>query len=137
MVLIVGGHMSDCFSGNVVPALLLLDAGTPSPTMSRPKIPPAGALLLLAFRRAGQFGVQGNWSRATGEAFRRAIEAHVRNPNTLVRQGFYRGQPATHFYDPQTGWNVIRDAAGNFWSAWRLDPSQAWHLLRSGRLGGG
>lgn len=89
------------------------------------------------FKHAGDFGVRGNYSRANGEALQRAIEAHVRDAGTQVIQGTYRGQQATHFYNPTTGLNVIRDARGAFQAGWRLSRAQVEHLLRNGALGGG
>jgi hypothetical protein len=90
-----------------------------------------------AFRHADDFGVTGNWNKAAGEAFQRAIQNHVDDAATQVIQGTYRGQPATHFYNPNTGLNVIRTQGGEFWSGWRLSPQQVQHLLRNGSLGGG
>jgi len=45
----------------------------------------------------------------------------VRGPNTTPIQGTYRGLPVTHYVDPNTGLNVIRDASGNFLSGWKLN----------------
>jgi len=52
-------------------------------------------------------------------------------------QGTYRGEPVTHFVEPNTGLNVIRDASNNFLSGWKLNLKQLEHVLRSGKLGGG
>jgi hypothetical protein len=89
-----------------------------------------------AFGHAEAFGVTGNWNKAAGEAFQRAIEAHVRDTLAQEVDGSYRGEPVTHFYNPSNGLNVIRTASGEFWSGWRLSPQQVWHLLSTGRLGG-
>lgn len=169
--------LSDCFSGNVVPAILLLlgllllfaGAWYLAPLLGRFAISVAMRQMLAAglrsrlghaadralsrsasrsitfttkslqhvFKHAKDFGISGNWSRAGGEAFRNAVQAHLRNPNTLARQGWYHGQRVTHFYNPKTGLNVIRTAKGELLSGWKLSPRQAWHLLRTGRLGGG
>ncbi|MEQ7129521.1 colicin D domain-containing protein [Actinopolymorpha sp. B11F2] len=83
-----------------------------------------------AFSHAAQFGVKGNWNKAGGEA-------HIRDRGTLVIQGRYRGEAATHFFNPRTGLNAFRDANGQFWSGWKLRPTQIQHLLRTGNLGGG
>jgi hypothetical protein len=47
------------------------------------------------------------------------------------------GAGFAHYYNPNTGLNVIRNAQGGFESGWRLSPDQVLHLPRTGRLGGG
>ncbi|MGE3651594.1 MAG: colicin D domain-containing protein, partial [Reyranellaceae bacterium] len=53
-------------------------------------------------------------------AFEKALRAHVDAATTAVRVGTYRGLPATHYVDRVTGLNVMVDATGKFWSAWKL-----------------
>lgn len=89
------------------------------------------------FKHAADFGVRGNYNPANAQAFQRAIEAHLRDAGTRAIQGTYRGQPVTHFYNPSTGLNVIRDARGAFQAGWRLSREQVENLLRNGALGGG
>ncbi len=62
---------------------------------------------------------------------------HLDSPTTQVIQGTYRGEPVTHFFDPQTGLNVVRDAGGNFLSGWKLSPAQIKNVTTTGKLGGG
>jgi len=91
-----------------------------------------------AFKHAGDFGVSGNMSNETLQAFRSAIEKHVAAPGTRAIHGEYRGlKGVTHFVDPSTGLNVIRDAQGGFLSGWKLSAQQLQHLLTTGKLGGG
>ena len=169
--------LSDCFSGNLLPALLLLlglvlliaaawylgpllarfamstALRTMFATGGRSRIAAAVAQffsrfagramsvpargLQHAFKHAADFGVRSNWSPAAGQAFQQAIQNHVRSAGTLVIRGTYRGQPVTHFFNPSTGLNVIRNAQGAFQSGWRLSAKQIEHLLRTGALGGG
>lgn len=89
------------------------------------------------FKHAEDFGVVGNANNKTLSEFSAAIQNHVGASSTRVIQGTYRGQPVTHFVDPNTGLNVIRDASGNFLSGWKLSPQQLEHVLTSGKLGGG
>lgn len=90
-----------------------------------------------SFKHAADFGINGPWSKATGEQFRTVLEAHIRSGNTLVIQGTFRGQPVTHFLNPRTSLNVMRKVNGDLLSGWRLGPDAMGHLLRYGRLGGG
>ena len=52
-------------------------------------------------------------------------------------QGTYRGKAVTHFLDPNTGLNVIRDSSGNFLSGWRLSSKQLEYVTNTGKLEGG
>lgn len=90
-----------------------------------------------AFKHADDFGVTGNASNKTLAEYSSAIQSHITAPGTSVIQGTYRAQPVTHFTDPFSGLNVIRDASGNFLSGWKLSPQQLQHVMTSGKLGGG
>lgn len=169
--------LSDCFSGNLLPALLLLlglvlliaatwylgpllarfAIGTALRAMfatgGRSRIAVGVAQffsrfagramsfssrgLQHAFKHGADFGIRGNWSSAAGQAFQQAIQNHVRSAGTLAIRGTFRGNPVTHFFNPSTGLNVIRNAQGAFQSGWRLNAKQIEHLLRTGALGGG
>jgi isocitrate lyase len=81
------------------------------------------------FKHAADFGVTEKYSRQQATVFERAMRAHVEDETTLVILGTYRGEPATHFVNPQTGLNVMRDAQDAFVSGWRLTPVQLANLL--------
>jgi hypothetical protein len=116
---------------------------TPAPPPKPPVKPPPPTIglprsqLQHGFKHAKDFGVNGNPNNKTLAEFGAAIESHVSAPATKVISGTYRGQPVTHFVDPGTGLNVIRDASGNFLSGWKLSPAQLGHVLNGGKLGGG
>ncbi len=173
--------LSDCFNGNVIPAILLIlgllllitapwwlgpllarfaisaALRTLFTTALRSRIAAAaGRTLARSFSRflgrsirtsarqlqkkykhAGDFGLPKNYNPANGARFGDAIRSHVRDPATQIIRGTYRGKDVTHFYNPNTGVNVVRDAAGRFESAWKLTPKQVEHLIRTGKLGGG
>jgi hypothetical protein len=91
-----------------------------------------------AFKHAGDFGITGNMNNATLDAFKTAIENHITSPATRAIPGEYRGlQGVTHFVNPTTGLNVIRDASGSFLSGWKLSAQQLQYVLTIGKLGGG
>jgi hypothetical protein len=93
-----------------------------------------GTQLQKKFKHASDFGVNGNYSKANGKAFEDALEAHVHDPSTTIIRGTYRGDAVTHYYNPNTGNNVIVDASGNFVSGWKLGPAQTQNLLTHGGL---
>jgi Colicin D len=88
-------------------------------------------------KHAEVFKIDGNWNKAAPAKLQQAVDAHVRDPTTIVRRGSYHGEGVTHFYNPGTGINVIRTAGGVFLSAWKPGHVAVWHLLRYGKLGGG
>ena len=89
------------------------------------------------FKHAADFGITGNYSLANADLFQQAIKLHVRNPNTKIIKGIYRGKTVTHFYNPSTGLNVVRDTKDYFVSGWKLNHPQILHLINTGKLGGG
>ena len=89
------------------------------------------------FKHAADFGIKGNYNPANANLFQQAIKLHVRNPATKMITGSYRGKTVTHFYNPSTGLNVVKDVKGYFVSGWKLNHSQIWHLINTGKLGGG
>ncbi len=89
------------------------------------------------FEHAKDFGVAGNANNKTLEEFSSAINRHINAADTQAIQGTFRGQTVTHFVDPNTGLNVMRDASGDFLSGWKLSPQQLEHVLKDGKLGGG
>jgi hypothetical protein len=81
------------------------------------------------FKHAADFGVTGKYSRQQAAMFERAMRAHVEDETTLMIPGTYRGEAVTHFVNPQTGLNVMRDAQNAFVSGWRLTPIQLANVL--------
>lgn len=93
--------------------------------------------LLQAFGHAADFGITGDAGNMALFEFGAAVQAHLDGPLTRSIQGNYRGAAVTHFLDPATGLNVMRDAQGNFLSAWRLSPAQLQQVLSTGTLADG
>lgn len=86
------------------------------------------------FKHAKDFGVEGNYSKANADKFKKSIEDHVANPNTKVVNGTYKGQPATIYTDPNSGLAVITKPNGDFVSGWKLSPDQLGHVMSHGNL---
>ncbi|WP_407635867.1 colicin D domain-containing protein [Pseudodesulfovibrio piezophilus] len=87
------------------------------------------------FKHAGDFGIEGkNYNPSKGERFRKAIDDHVRNTETVEIKGTYRGQDVVHYVNPKTGNNVIKKPDGEFISGWKLKPDQLKNVLTRGKL---
>lgn len=95
------------------------------------------AQLQHSFKHAKDFGIIANANNQTLSLFGSTIKSHIYAPGTQAIQGTYRGKIVTHFVNPQTRLNVIRDPRGNLISGWKLSPKQLEHIIRDGKLGGG
>jgi hypothetical protein len=84
---------------------------------------------------AADFGVTGNANKVNLARFQAAMERHIADPATQVIKGtFKKTIPVTHYVNPNTGLNVMKDASGNFLSGWKLNPTQLWNVLNRGSL---
>jgi len=94
-------------------------------------------ILQKKFKHAADFGISGNYSKATADEFDKAIQKHVNKPGIQVITGTYRKDPVTHYFDPATDLNVIVSPGGEFISGWKLTAAQKTHVTTTGNLGGG
>jgi len=86
------------------------------------------------FKHAPDFGVEGNWSKANGEAFKQAIYNHIYRVENAIK-GTYRGNTSvTHYFDPTNNLNVMLDSKGNYIGGWKLSVEQVANLLRNGNI---
>jgi hypothetical protein len=88
------------------------------------------------YYHASDFGVDAPRGRAGFDAFEKALQQVVDDPNTLHIQGTYRGQPVILNYNPDSGLCVIQSRDGSFISGWKLTSQQATYVLSEGTLGG-
>lgn len=113
----------------------VLPGGGAASGAAKPAITFAEKQLQSKFKHAVDFGVTRQWGAGAAAEFKAAINAHISDPATIVINGTYREtQLATHFYNPNTGVAVIRDASGEFLSGWRLYASQVKDLLHNGNI---
>ena len=83
---------------------------------------------------AKHFGLSGNKNTVNLANLKAAIQRHVNSPSTKIIHGSHRGKSVTHFVNPQTGLNVMRNPKGGFVGGWRLNKLQKKHVLYSGKL---
>lgn len=89
------------------------------------------------FKHAKDFGIKGNQNKENIESYKKALEKHVRSPDTIKKPGtLHRATSVTHYVNPKTGINVMRNTDGDFISGWKPSPDQMKHILRDGKLGG-
>jgi hypothetical protein len=79
-------------------------------------------------------GLSGKWNPNRSADFSRAVNTHINDPVAVEIAGTYRGERATHFYNPATGVDVIATPTGAYVSAWQLGVGQLENLLRSGAV---
>ena len=83
------------------------------------------------------FGLTVNQSNKALAELSTHIQQHLSAPGTIKIEGTFRGQPVTHFVNPSTGLNVMRDSSGNLFGGWQVEGKALQHLLATGKLGGG
>ena len=67
-----------------------------------------------AFRHAKDFGVKGTQNKKTLSQFRKVLEDHIKSPDTKVIKGTFHNKKVTHYFNPKTNLNVIKDSSGRF-----------------------
>ena len=81
------------------------------------------------------FGLTANRNNQQLSKFKGILEKHVLDNGTKVIKGTYRKtQQVTHYYNPNTGLNVMKDTKGQFVSGWKLGDDQVINLLTRGNL---
>ena len=89
------------------------------------------------FKHAKVFGIKGNQNNQTLTAYQKALENHVKSADTRVIKGTYRRNDVTHYYNPKTRINIMRDKNGEFTSGWKLKKVQHEYMMKNGKIGGG
>jgi len=69
------------------------------------------------FKHAEVFGIKGNQNKENLEAYKKALENHIRSPDVIVKKGTLHKKEVTHYYDTKTRINVMKDNTGKFKSA--------------------
>ncbi|MGM9439843.1 polymorphic toxin-type HINT domain-containing protein [Streptomyces murinus] len=89
------------------------------------------------FKHAADFGVTAKEGKASKQAFVNALEGFVKDPGNVQIAGTYRGTPARHYVDINTGRHVSVDIeSGEMLGAWKSDVTsdQFWYLTMQGKL---
>ena len=89
------------------------------------------------FKHAADFGITAKESKASKQAFVNALEGFVKDPGNVQIAGTYRGTPARHYVDLNTGRHVSVDIeSGEMLGAWKSDVTsdQFWYLTMQGKL---
>ena len=84
------------------------------------------------FKHAIDFGVKGNYCKATAAEFSAALNQHINAARVI--QGTYKGQAVIHYLNPVSGVNVITKTTGEFISGWKLGAGQLQGVLKNGTL---
>ena len=73
---------------------------------------------------AEQFGFSKNYTPERGQRFGDILQSFVNNPINEKRAGTWRGEPAIHYLNRETGMNVTTHPNGEFWTNFILDNDQ-------------
>jgi hypothetical protein len=84
-------------------------------------------------RHAKDFGVTGNWNKATASEFQDILKTHIQGLTPIEET--YRGvQQTLHYFNPLNRLNVMTDMSGNLIGGWKLSGDQIKYLLATGNL---
>lgn len=87
------------------------------------------------FKHAKDFGVMGNGNRENYELFKDKIIEHMKDPSTVRKQGIFKQAEVTHFFNPDTGLNVmVHPEKRTFISGWLLIDAQLKNMMERGAL---
>ncbi|WZU00995.1 hypothetical protein MGH68_16180 [Erysipelothrix sp. D19-032] len=83
------------------------------------------------FKHAKDFGIEGNWNKANGDAFQNALNNHVKSADSIL-QSTYRGQDVHVYINSVTGNGTYFDLNGNFIGGWKFSLEQMNFHLTNG-----
>jgi hypothetical protein len=90
------------------------------------------------FKHAGDFGVDGSYSKANAQAYEEALRNFADDPQNVVNSsGQYHGEPAVLIYNPTSSLCEVLRPDGTYWTGWRLGTEQLRNVMERGSLGGG
>ncbi|ARC83442.1 colicin D family protein [Clostridium argentinense CDC 2741] len=75
------------------------------------------------FKHAGDFDVTGNWNKATGEVYQKAIQNHIETA-TDVYKSTYRGDDVYVYINKNTSVGAYTDLSGNYIGGWKFNSNQ-------------
>ncbi len=86
------------------------------------------------FNHAKDFGISKTYNKDNVEKFAEKLCNHIKDVQTKIIQGTYRGDPAIHYFNEITKLNVTTDLGRQFISGWQLGEGQIKCVLQSGSL---
>ncbi len=84
------------------------------------------------FKHASDFGINGSWNKANGEAFKNALIDHVNNADIIVKSTYRTKEDVIVYINKTTGLGTYFDLSGNFVCGWKLSPNQLQFHLTNG-----
>jgi hypothetical protein len=85
-------------------------------------------------RHGDQWGFSQNANNQTLQRYEETLRAFMRSPDTVVKQGIYRGNPVMHYYNRATNLWVSVTKDGNIGGAWQLSEKQLEVLEAIGKV---
>jgi len=83
------------------------------------------------WKHAKDFGIDGNWNKANGVKYQKAIQNHI-DTATDVFKSSYRGDSVYVYINQETGIGAYVDMAGNYVGGWKFSAEQIAHHLTNG-----
>jgi len=85
-------------------------------------------------KHAGDFGLSGNKNSEQLQNLSQALDDHIKDPDTVMKPGQYRGQDADIYLNSRTNNVVVTDKSGNVIAGFKASPAQVGYINSTGRL---
>lgn len=87
------------------------------------------------YKHAPDFGISGNFNQKNAQLFKDKIIEHMKEPSTQITEGTFKKIEVTHYFNLETGLNVVFNRDNNkFISGWLLKDDQLDNMLNRGAL---
>lgn len=110
--------------------------GKPGSKAARVKFAPKQSSLQHALaRHGGDWGFTQNINKQVLQQYQETLEEFMGRPDTLVKDGMYKGQQVTHYYNKVSRlWIAVNRADGNIAASWKISPDQLNYLETVGKV---
>lgn len=85
-------------------------------------------------RHAADWDIHGPQNNENLALFKERMVQHMNSPSTRIVRGYYKGDRMIAFINPRTGLHVGFRPNGEFWTSFRLGPTQLRGLLEYGKF---
>lgn len=106
-----------------------LEGGVDDLANSLPDVQYTSKKLQHEFKHADDFGISGNCSKTSGDAYQKVIQNHIDTASDVYKST-YRGQEVNVFINKVTGLGVYTDLLGNYIGGRKFTPEQMnFHIM--------
>ncbi|AKB28470.1 hypothetical protein MSSIT_1751 [Methanosarcina siciliae T4/M] len=76
------------------------------------------------WKHASDFGIKGNWNKANGDLYEKAIQNHIITAPEVYKSTYRQNQDVYVYLNKETGVGVYTDLSGNYIGGWKFSREQ-------------